>query len=70
MTSMDAKDLTKECPRSPYAEMGGFPWLPRLIDKVRAKHAGTIGAYIPYPCGSERPSWAPSRPNAGPGSMR
>ncbi len=51
---MNAKDLTKEYPRSPYAELDGFPWLPRLIDKVRAKHAGTLGAYIPYPCGSDK----------------
>lgn len=54
MTSMNAKNLTKEYPCSPYAELEGFPWLPRLIDKVRAKHAGTLGAYIPYPCGSDK----------------
>lgn len=37
MTVMNAKDLTREYPRSPYA-----------------KHAGTLGAYIPYPCGSDK----------------
>ncbi len=51
---MSAKDLTKEFPRSPLAELEGFPWLPRLIDKVRAKHAGTLGEYTPYPCGADK----------------
>jgi hypothetical protein len=49
-----AKDLIREYPRSPYEILQGFPWLPRLIDKVRAKHAGTLGAYTPYPCGADR----------------
>lgn len=52
--TMQAKDLTKEYPRSPLAELEGFPWLPRLIDKVRAKHAGTLGEYTPYPCGADK----------------
>ncbi len=51
---MKAKDLTREYPRSPYEILQGFPWLPRLIDKVRAKHAGTLGPYTPYPCGADR----------------
>ncbi len=51
---MQAKDLTKEYPRSPLEEVGGFVWLGRLIDKVRAKHAGTLGEYTAYPCGSDK----------------
>ena len=35
MSTIQAKDLTKEFPRSPYDELAGFPWLPRLVDKVR-----------------------------------
>lgn len=49
-----ALDLTKAYPRSPFQELGGYPWLARLIDKVRAKHAGTLGEYTPYPCGGDR----------------
>ncbi len=51
---MQAKDLTKEYPRSPLEEVGGFVWLGRLIDKVRAKHAGTLGEYTAFPCGSDK----------------
>lgn len=53
-TKIRAKDLTREYPRSPLDEIDGFPWLPRLIDKVRAKHAGTLGDYTPYPCGADQ----------------
>jgi hypothetical protein len=53
-TTIQAKDLTQEYPRSPYAELNGFPWLPRLIDKVRALQAGKIGAYTPFPCGGDK----------------
>jgi hypothetical protein len=53
-TTIQAKDLTKEYPRSPLAELNGFPWLPRLIDKVRALKAGKIGEYTPFPCGGDR----------------
>lgn len=49
-----ALDLSKDTPRSPFAELGGFPWLARLTDKVRAKHAGTLGEYTPYPCGGDK----------------
>lgn len=52
---MQAKDLTKEYPRSPYdTSVGGYPWLARMIDKVRALKAGTLGEYTPYPCGGDR----------------
>ena len=54
MSTITAKDLTKEYPRSPYAELDGLPWLPRLIDKVRALHAGTLGDYTPFPCGGDQ----------------
>lgn len=49
-----ALDLTRDVPRSPFAEVGGYPWLGRLVDKVRAKHAGTLGEYTPFPCGGDR----------------
>lgn len=54
MSTITAKDLTKEYPRAPYEELGGFPWLPRLIDKVRALKAGKIGEYTPFPCGGDQ----------------
>lgn len=44
-----ALDLTKEYPRSPKEKLGGYVHLCRMIDKARAKAAGTIGEYI-YPC--------------------
>jgi hypothetical protein len=53
-TTIHAKDLRKEYPRSPLAELNGFPWLPRLIDKVRALQAGTLGEYTAYPCGGDK----------------
>lgn len=54
MSTITAKDLTKEFPRSPFEELEGLPWLARLIDKVRALQAGTLGEYTPYPCGGDR----------------
>jgi len=44
-----ALDLSKEFPRSPKQRLGGYSHLGRMIDKARAKAAGTIGEYI-YPC--------------------
>lgn len=44
-------DAVASVPRSPLAEVGGYPWLPRLIDKVRAEAAGRTGPYTPYPGG-------------------
>jgi hypothetical protein len=38
-------DLTKEPPRSPHAEIGGFKILGRTIDKSRALLFGKIGEY-------------------------
>ena len=45
-----ALDLTTSVPRSPFDELDGFPWLPRMNDKARAHFAGTLGEYSPYPC--------------------
>lgn len=42
-------DLTKTFPRSPRETLAGYAHLPRMIDKCRAKLAGTIGDYV-YPC--------------------
>lgn len=54
MSTQTVKDLTKEYPRSPYEALDGIPWLARLIDKVRALGAGTLGEYTPFPCGGDR----------------
>jgi hypothetical protein len=45
-----AKDLSRERPRPMDARLGGYPWLPRMIDKARAARAGTLGSYYRYPC--------------------
>lgn len=44
-----ALDLTKKFPRSPKERLEGYIHLARMIDKARAKAAGTSGEYI-YPC--------------------
>ncbi|HEX6022702.1 MAG TPA: DUF5069 domain-containing protein [Solirubrobacter sp.] len=41
-----AKDLTVEPPRGLDAELEGYAWLPRMLDKARAKLAGTAGSYM------------------------
>jgi len=38
-------DLTQRAPRSPRLRLGGYAFLPRLLDKVRALNAGTNGTY-------------------------
>lgn len=43
--NLQAKDLTKEAPRSPNVTLGGFVILARTIDKCRATIAGTNGEY-------------------------
>lgn len=45
MTNIQAKDLTKEAPRSPYETIDGFAIIARTIDKCRASLAGTIGEF-------------------------
>lgn len=49
-----ALDLRHETPRSPFAELDGLPWLARMIDKVRADQAGTLGDYVPFPCPADQ----------------
>ena len=44
-TSIPAKDLTKEPPRSPRIRLGGYVILARTTDKCRALLAGKIGEY-------------------------
>lgn len=44
------KDLSREQPRPMDASVGGYPWVPRMIDKARAASAGTLGAYYRFPC--------------------
>jgi hypothetical protein len=46
-------DLTKEFPRPGWEKLGGYPWLPRAIDKCRAAIAGKLGDYI-FPCPIDR----------------
>jgi hypothetical protein len=43
--STQAKNLTREAPRSPKVILGGFVILARAIDKCRAVLAGTEGGY-------------------------
>jgi hypothetical protein len=45
-----AKILAHEDPEPMDAKLAGYPWLPRMIDKARASHAGTLGTYYRYPC--------------------
>ena len=42
-------DLTLSFPRSPKIKMSGLVMVPRMIDKVRAYNAKTLGEYI-FPC--------------------
>ena len=46
---LKALDLSHLFPRSPKEKLGGYAHLARMIDKARAKGAGTLGEYI-YPC--------------------
>jgi hypothetical protein len=49
VTSTRALDLNTIYPRSPKQLLGGYAHLARMIDKARAKAAGTLGEYV-YPC--------------------
>ncbi|MES2059869.1 MAG: DUF5069 domain-containing protein [Patescibacteria group bacterium] len=42
---IQAKDLSKEAPRSPYQIINGYSILARTLDKCRASIAGTAGEY-------------------------
>ncbi len=48
-----ALDLTREFPRSPAQELGGYVLLARIIDKCRATIAGTNGEYK-YNCSIDK----------------
>jgi hypothetical protein len=48
--TVTAPDLNTSFPRAGRELLGGYTWLARLADKVRADHAGTGGEYIAY-CG-------------------
>ncbi|MBV8150314.1 MAG: DUF5069 domain-containing protein [Candidatus Eremiobacteraeota bacterium] len=41
-------DLTQSPPRRGREELGGFVWLPRVLDTARAALAGTNGKYAGY----------------------
>jgi quercetin dioxygenase-like cupin family protein len=41
-----AKDLAAESPRPYDAELDGYAWLPRMLDKARAARAGTAGDHM------------------------
>jgi hypothetical protein len=43
-----APDLSKTPPRRGREMLGGYAWLARLADKVRAEQADTQGEYIAY----------------------
>lgn len=43
---MNAMDLRTGSPRRWSESIEGIVWLPRLIDKTRAAHAGTLGPYL------------------------
>ncbi len=49
-----AKNLADDDPAPMKATLNGYPWLPRMIDKARASHAGTLGTYYRYPCPIDR----------------
>jgi hypothetical protein len=43
--TLAAKDLTKECPRSPRELLAGYVLAARVLDKCRAAISGTLGEY-------------------------
>lgn len=45
---IDAPDLRVSPPRRGRELLGGYAFLARMIDKIRAMHAGTIGDYDGY----------------------
>ena len=44
------KNLAEEDPAPMDDTLGGYPWLPRMIDKARAAAANSLGRYYKYPC--------------------
>ena len=57
-------DLTTAQPRGMDETLGGYVWLPRMIDKARAKMAGTLGTYV-HPCPVDRTALARMRVDYG-----
>lgn len=53
MALTNAKDLSKEFPRSPAEDLGGYVLLARIVDKCRATINGTNGEYR-YNCPLDR----------------
>ena len=43
--TLNAKDLTKEYPRSPRETLAGYVIAARMLDKCRAAISGTLGEY-------------------------
>jgi Domain of unknown function (DUF5069)/Cupin domain len=46
MTVAGAKDLSSVEPHPLDAELDGYAWIPRMLDKARATLAGTNGSYM------------------------
>ncbi|GAB4259859.1 MAG: hypothetical protein Kow00122_17190 [Thermoleophilia bacterium] len=46
-------DLSAQSPRSGDEQLGGWPWLPRMIDKARATYQGNPGTYK-HPCARDQ----------------
>lgn len=46
-------DLTEQPPRGGHLALGEWAWLPRMVDKARAKYQGNLGSYA-HPCGRDR----------------
>jgi hypothetical protein len=47
--TLRTKDLAHEEPSPMDETLDAYAWLPRIIDKARAAHAGTLGSYV-HPC--------------------
>ena len=45
-------DLREQPPRPGHLTLGEWSWLPRMIDKARAKYNGNLGSYS-HPCGRD-----------------
>jgi mannose-6-phosphate isomerase-like protein (cupin superfamily) len=62
--SAPVTDLTTAEPRGMDETLGGYVWLPRMIDKARAKLADTLGTYV-HPCPVDRTALARMRVDYG-----
>ncbi len=56
--TLNAKDLTKEYPRSPRETLAGYVIAARMLDKCRAAISGTLGEYH-FDCPLDHPIWMP-----------